>query len=140
MQPTSAGVIPEPPQDVSDPMTQPDPDFEMSPDPLDDDVTTLPPELAEEILAWDWPGEVARQLARDLVAAVADAEELEHQGADIETERWRLAQGRWRTAVDLAELLRQTTPEPYPFIVEDCLARVDAAADVRALRVDPYEE
>jgi hypothetical protein len=121
-------------------MTQPDPDFETSPDPLDDDVTTLTPEQAEEILAWDWPGEVARQLARDLCAAVADAEELEHQGADPETERWRLAQGRWRTAADLAEILRRATPEPYPDVVVDCLARIDAAVDVRSLRVDPYEE
>jgi transcriptional regulator of acetoin/glycerol metabolism len=121
-------------------MTQPDPDFETSPDPLDDDVTTLPPELVEEILAWDWPGENARQLARDLCAAVADAEELEHQGSDPETERYRLAQGRWRSALDLADLLRRATPEPYPPAVEDCLARIDAAVDVRALRFENYEE
>jgi hypothetical protein len=121
-------------------MARSDPDFETSPDPLDDDITTLSPELAEEIREWDWPGEVPRQLARDLCAAVADAEELEHGGADIEQDRWRMAQGRWKTAADLADMLRRTAPEPYPPVVEDCLARIDAAVDVRALRVENYEE
>ena len=125
---------------VSEPMARSDPDFEFSPDPLDDDVTSLDPAQAEEVLSWDWPGEASRQLARDLCAAVADAEELEHQGSDVEADRWRMAQGRWKTAADLADLLQRTTPEPYPAIVEDCLARIDAAIDVRALRVENYEE
>ncbi len=98
--------------------------------------TDPPPEALLALDEWSWSSPRAHELARELCLAVAEAERYETR-ADEDPVRLLDATGQWQVACELAETLRREHPGPLPAVVEDALAAVDAAGDVRLVSSEP---
>lgn len=95
---------------------------------------------AEEILEledWNWPSPRVHEIARELCLAVGAAERYEETLTDRDPLRLMDATGLWQRACELAEALRGLQSGPLPPLVEDALAKVDAASDVRMVSSEP---
>lgn len=83
---------------------------------------------------WRWISPRSASLGTELVRAVAAAEQVATELDDQlptqlpRSEIVRMQRAYWRRALTLAMELRQHEPAPHPTVIEEALARIEAAA------------